>query len=130
MQRHQPRRGDRRLHHRARREGARGALRRLVPRGCAGLADEAHSWFSAPATLLVNNAGVGAGGTRIGDTPIEEWTQVLGINLNGVIHGCHVFVPILRAAGHGGVVNVASAASFTSAPTMGPDNASNADGCM
>jgi NAD(P)-dependent dehydrogenase (short-subunit alcohol dehydrogenase family) len=90
------------------------------------LADEAQSWFSAPPTLVVNNAGVGAGGTAVGETTIDEWHQVLGINLNGVIHGCHVFVPIMRAAGHGGIINVASAASFTSAPTMGPYNVSKA----
>ncbi|MDT4918061.1 MAG: hypothetical protein QOH89_2761 [Pseudonocardiales bacterium] len=92
----------------------------------AALADEAQSWFSAPPTVVVNNAGVGAGGTAVGVTPIGEWNQVLGINLNGVIHGCHVFVPILRAAGRGGIINVASAASFTSAPTMGPYNVSKA----
>jgi NAD(P)-dependent dehydrogenase (short-subunit alcohol dehydrogenase family) len=90
------------------------------------LADEAQSWLSAPPTLIVNNAGVGAGGTKVGETPIEEWNQVLGVNLNGVIHGCHVFVPILRAAGTGGIINVASAASFMSAPTMGPYNVSKA----
>jgi NAD(P)-dependent dehydrogenase (short-subunit alcohol dehydrogenase family) len=90
------------------------------------LADEAQSWLSAPPTLIVNNAGVGAGGTNVGETPIDEWNTVLGINLYGVIHGCHVFVPILRAAGRGGVINVASAASFASAPTMGPYNVSKA----
>lgn len=90
------------------------------------LADEAQSWLGAPPTLIVNNAGIGAGGTTVGETPIEAWNQVLAINLYGVIHGCHVFVPIMRAAGHGGVINVASAASFTSAPTMGPYNVSKA----
>ena len=90
------------------------------------LADEARSWLSAPPTLVVNNAGVGAGGTRVGETPIEEWQRTLGINLNGVIYGCHVFVPLLRDAGRGGVINVASAASFASAPTMGPYNVSKA----
>jgi NAD(P)-dependent dehydrogenase (short-subunit alcohol dehydrogenase family) len=90
------------------------------------LADEAQSWFSAAPTLVINNAGIGAGGTAVGETPIEEWDTVLAINLTGVIYGCHVFVPVLRAAGRGGVINVASAASFTSAPTMGPYNVSKA----
>jgi NAD(P)-dependent dehydrogenase (short-subunit alcohol dehydrogenase family) len=90
------------------------------------LADEAGSWFSAPPTMVVNNAGIGAGGTRVGETPMAEWQQVLSINLSGVIHGCHVFVPILRAGSSGGIINVASAASFASAPTMGPYNVSKA----
>ena len=90
------------------------------------LRDEARAWFGAPPTMVVNNAGVGAGGTAVGETPIDEWRRTLGINLYGVIHGCHVFVPELREAGHGSVINVASAASFTSAPSMGSYNVSKA----
>jgi short-subunit dehydrogenase len=48
------------------------------------------------------------------------------VNLWGPIHGCHVFVPMLRAAGRGGVINVASAASFAAAPNMGPYSVSKA----
>ena len=61
---------------------------------------------------MINNAGVGAGGTAIGETEIDDWNWVLGINLWGPIHGCHVFAPILREAGYGGIINVASAAAF------------------
>jgi hypothetical protein len=92
----------------------------------AALADEARDWFAAPPTLVINNAGVGAGGTAVGETSIDEWRRTLSINLCGVIYGCHVFVPTLREAGTGGVINVASAASFTSAPGMGPYNVSKA----
>uniref|UniRef100_UPI00351792A1 SDR family NAD(P)-dependent oxidoreductase n=1 Tax=Limnobacter sp. TaxID=2003368 RepID=UPI00351792A1 len=46
--------------------------------------------------LVVNNAGVGAGGLPIGQTPMDDWHWVLGVNLWGVIHGCHVFAPRLR----------------------------------
>lgn len=90
------------------------------------LADEARAWFAAPPDLVINNAGVGAGGTRVGETSLPEWNRTLGINLFGVIHGCHVFTPVLREAGRGGIINVASAASFASAPTMGPYNVSKA----
>ena len=90
------------------------------------LANEAWSWFAGPPTFVVNNAGVGGGGAVIGTTPLEDWEWILGINLWGVIHGCHVFAPILREAGVGSIVNVASAASFGSAPRMGPYNVSKA----
>ena len=90
------------------------------------LAADAHGWFGAQPTFVVNNAGVGAGGEVIGATPLDDWKWTLGINLWGVIHGCHVFAPILRAAGHGSIVNVASAASYGSAPRMGPYNVSKA----
>jgi NAD(P)-dependent dehydrogenase (short-subunit alcohol dehydrogenase family) len=90
------------------------------------LADQAQAWFGDVPTLVVNNAGVGIGGMPIGRTPLDDWQWALGINLWGPIHGCHVFVPILRAAGAGGIINVASAASFGAAPQMGPYNVSKA----
>ena len=90
------------------------------------LATEAQAWFSGPPTLVINNAGVGAGGTPIGETSLDDWSWVLGINLWGPINGCHVFTPILREAGGGGIINVASAAAFGAAPGMAAYNVSKA----
>jgi NAD(P)-dependent dehydrogenase (short-subunit alcohol dehydrogenase family) len=90
------------------------------------LAAQAQSWFDGPPTLVVNNAGVGAGGQPIGEVPLEDWSWTLGVNLWGPIHGCHVFTPILREAGRGGIINVASAASFGAAPGMASYNVSKA----
>lgn len=94
------------------------------------LAERSQSFFGAPPTLVINNAGVGAGGAAIGDAPLEDWLWTLGINLWGPIHGCHVFAPILRdAAPTGaprGIINVASAAAFGAAPGMGAYNVSKA----
>jgi NAD(P)-dependent dehydrogenase (short-subunit alcohol dehydrogenase family) len=90
------------------------------------LATEAQAWFGAPPTLVINNAGVGAGGTPIGETSLDDWSWVLGINLWGPINGCHVFAPILREAGYGGIINVASAAAFGAAPGMAAYNVSKA----
>lgn len=90
------------------------------------LADVAEIRFGAAPTLIVNNAGVGAGGSVIGEAPIEDWKWTLDINLWGAIHGCHVFAPQLRDAGHGGIINVASAASFSAAPRMAAYNVSKA----
>jgi NAD(P)-dependent dehydrogenase (short-subunit alcohol dehydrogenase family) len=82
------------------------------------LAEQAQSWFGGAPTLVINNAGVVAGGNEIGDAPLEDWAWVLGINLWGPIHGCHVFTPILRRAGYGGIINVASAAAFGASPNL------------
>jgi NAD(P)-dependent dehydrogenase (short-subunit alcohol dehydrogenase family) len=90
------------------------------------LAKEAQSWFDGPPTVVVNNAGVGAGGLPIGEMSLEDWQWVLDINLWGPIHGCHVFAPILRTAGYGGIINVASAAAFGAAPGMAAYNVSKA----
>jgi NAD(P)-dependent dehydrogenase (short-subunit alcohol dehydrogenase family) len=75
--------------------------------------------------LVINNAGV-TGAGPIGELPMEDWRWTLGVDLFGVIHGCHVFVPRLRAQGHGHVLNVASAAGLVSAPNMGPYNVAKA----
>jgi len=62
--------------------------------------------------ILVNNAGVAHGGMFV-DAPLEDWDWILSINLMGVIHGCHFFLPKMIDRGGGGhVVNISSAAGF------------------
>ncbi len=90
------------------------------------LAVQAEAWLQGPVNLVINNAGVGAGGQLVGDMPMADWQWALGINLWGVIHGCHVFAPRLRALGRGGIINVCSTASFAAAPRMGAYNVSKA----
>jgi short-subunit dehydrogenase len=92
------------------------------------LAKRSQDWFASPPTLVINNAGVGAGGEPIGEAPLDDWLWTLGINLWGPIHGCHVFAPILREPSDKprGIINVASAAAFGQAPGMGPYNVSKA----
>jgi NAD(P)-dependent dehydrogenase (short-subunit alcohol dehydrogenase family) len=72
--------------------------------------------------LVHNNAGVGGGG-QIWDVPEEDWRWILGVNLWGVIHGVATFVPLLIEQGEGHVVNTASIAGLTTAPFLGPYNA-------
>ncbi|HVK99101.1 MAG TPA: SDR family NAD(P)-dependent oxidoreductase [Dongiaceae bacterium] len=90
------------------------------------LADAAEQWLKSPVDLVVNNAGVGIGGKPIGEIAIEDWQWTVGVNLWGVVHGCHVFAPKLRAQGKGAIINVCSTASFAAAPLMGPYNLSKA----
>lgn len=51
--------------------------------------------------LVVNNAGVGPKGP-VGDLTLEDWRWVLDVNLMGVVHGVHHFLPHLRSNPHGG----------------------------
>jgi NAD(P)-dependent dehydrogenase (short-subunit alcohol dehydrogenase family) len=90
------------------------------------LAKAAQDWFGGAPTVVINNAGVGAGGLPIGEVSIDDWNWVLNVNLWGPIHGCHVFAPILRDAGYGGIINVASAPAFGAAPGMAAYNVSKA----
>jgi NAD(P)-dependent dehydrogenase (short-subunit alcohol dehydrogenase family) len=90
------------------------------------LADSAEKWFGGAPGLVINNAGIGAGGNVVGATSTSDWSATLSVNLWGVIHGCEVFVPRLRERGFGGLINVASAASFGAAPRMAAYNVSKA----
>jgi NAD(P)-dependent dehydrogenase (short-subunit alcohol dehydrogenase family) len=46
--------------------------------------------------LLVNNAGIGAGGSPW-EATWNDWEWVIGVNLCGVIHGVKVFTPLMLA---------------------------------
>jgi NAD(P)-dependent dehydrogenase (short-subunit alcohol dehydrogenase family) len=72
--------------------------------------------------LVHNNAGVGAGGP-IWEVSEDDWRWILGVNLWGVVHGIATFVPVLIEQGEGHVVNTASIAGLTTAPFLGPYNA-------
>ena len=72
--------------------------------------------------VLVNNAGVGFGGnsaTIIWENPLAEWKWILDVNLWGVIHGIHEFVPImLNQDFESFIVNICSMAGLIS-PVQG-----------
>jgi NAD(P)-dependent dehydrogenase (short-subunit alcohol dehydrogenase family) len=82
------------------------------------LAERVHQRVPA-LDVLINNAGVGVAGSFVG-TDLATWDWALGINVKGVVHGCHFFVPKMIARASGGhVVNVASAAGLV-APKLLP----------
>jgi NAD(P)-dependent dehydrogenase (short-subunit alcohol dehydrogenase family) len=85
------------------------------------LRDRALDRFGA-VHLVHNNAGVGAGGP-IWEVPEADWRWILGVNLWGVVYGIATFVPLLMEQGEGHVVNTASIAGLTTAPFLGPYNA-------
>ncbi|MCH5672668.1 SDR family oxidoreductase [Streptomyces gilvus] len=62
--------------------------------------------------VLVNNAGIGLGGSFLDTTP-QDWKEVLDVNLWGVIHGCRLFGKQMAERGQGGhIVNIASAVAY------------------
>ncbi len=69
--------------------------------------------------LLFNNAGVAAG-TTVWESSLADWQWVLGVNLWGVIHGIHFFVPRMLAQDtEGHIVNTASSAGLVSSSGLG-----------
>lgn len=75
--------------------------------------------------LLINNAGVATSG-EVDAIPVADWEWIVGINLMGVVHGCQVFVPKMRAQGGGHILNVASSAGLLCTPMMAPYNVTKA----
>ncbi len=81
------------------------------PEAMADFAREVHQGVEA-VDLLVNNAGVAIAGGCL-DTTLADWDWIIGVNLRGVVLGCHHFVPpMVRRARGGHVVIVSSAAGF------------------
>jgi NAD(P)-dependent dehydrogenase (short-subunit alcohol dehydrogenase family) len=70
--------------------------------------------------VVCNNAGV-AGGSGIDNISLDNWRWVLDVNLMGVLHGIHAFLPHIRAHGEGGhIVNTASMAGLQSGSRLSP----------
>lgn len=56
----------------------------------------------------VNNAGISGSHAVAGEVSVEDWLQVININLNGVLYGMRYQLPAIEAAGGGAIVNMAS----------------------
>ena len=72
--------------------------------------------------LVVNNAGVGLA-VRIADMSYEDLEWLFGINFWGVVHGTKAFLPHLRRAEEGHVVNVSSLFGIIAVPGQAAYNA-------
>jgi NADP-dependent 3-hydroxy acid dehydrogenase YdfG len=79
-------------------------------------ADAVHGVVAAT-DVLVNNAGVAVSGTFL-DTTLEDWDWLLGINLRGVVHGCHFFVRPMVERRIGQIINVSSILGIYPAPNV------------
>lgn len=69
--------------------------------------------------IVCNNAGVGPL-AKFESMTIDDWKWMIDVNLWGVIHGMHVFLPHLIANKDGGhIVNTASQAGLAAYPAVG-----------
>ncbi|MGV3571028.1 MAG: SDR family NAD(P)-dependent oxidoreductase [Ramlibacter sp.] len=64
---------------------------------------------------LVNAAGVVAA-DEPADVEDATWDRMIAVNLTGTMRMCRAAIPLLRAAGGGSIVNVASVAAFNATP--------------
>jgi 3-oxoacyl-[acyl-carrier protein] reductase len=57
--------------------------------------------------ILVNNAGIGGGGT-VHDHSIEQWDQIMAVNLRGPFLMARAVLPIFREKRSGHIINISS----------------------
>jgi NAD(P)-dependent dehydrogenase (short-subunit alcohol dehydrogenase family) len=76
-------------------------------------------------SVLVNNAGIGLGGT-VESTSLELWERTMAINSTGPFLGCKHALPLLRENQPASIVNISSIAAFTADPFLAAYNASKA----
>ena len=72
--------------------------------------------------LIFNNAGVSLAATVEGMSD-EDFAWLMNINFWGVVHGTRAFLPHLKAAGEGHVVNLSSVFGLISVPSQSAYNA-------
>ncbi|MCD2192108.1 SDR family oxidoreductase [Actinomycetospora endophytica] len=80
----------------------------------AALVDLARERFGR-LDALVGNAGVGRV-APIDDLRVDDWDEMIDVNLRGVLHGVAAALPVFRAQGHGQFVTVVSTAGLRIVP--------------
>jgi hypothetical protein len=73
--------------------------------------------------LLFNNAGIAGGGSMIADTR-AAWEKTFNVCWGGVYLGVRTFLPMLRAADEGHIINTSSVNGFWA--TVGPNTSHTA----
>jgi len=66
---------------------------------------------------LVNNAGIGPV-SLLDDLRVEQWDDMIDVNIKGVLYGIAAALPVFRRQGFGHFVNIASTAGLIVRPTM------------
>ncbi|MBF8192069.1 SDR family oxidoreductase [Nonomuraea sp. K274] len=67
--------------------------------------------------VLVSNAGVGLI-SHLDDLRVEDWEEMIDVNLKGVLYGIAAALPVFREQGFGHFVNTVSTAGLSVVPLM------------
>ncbi len=84
---------------------------------CRALAEQAQAQMGG-LDVLVNNAALYGALQRANFEDIDEdvWDKVMAVNVKGVWQASRFCAPLLRAAGGGSIINIASATVFSGSP--------------
>jgi short-subunit dehydrogenase len=78
-----------------------------------------------PIDVLINNAGMGYTGNLL-TIPLEDWQQVMNLNLTSVFQCIQGILPGMRDRHRGTIINIASIAGYQAFPGWGAYNVSKA----
>jgi len=76
--------------------------------------------------ILVNSAGIAGSNAPVTDYPVDEFHNIVAVNLYGVFHCCRAVLPTMAANAYGRIVNIASVAGKDGNPNAGAYSASKA----
>jgi 3alpha(or 20beta)-hydroxysteroid dehydrogenase len=68
--------------------------------------------------ILVNNAGIGGGGA-IHEHSVNDWDQILAVNLRGPFLMCRAVLPVMRSKRSGQIFNISSESGLEFYPEDG-----------
>lgn len=74
--------------------------------------------------VLVNNAGISGPTADTESITLADWQRTIDVNLNGAFYCSRLAIPLLKAAGGGSIVNIASTAGLHGYPLRAPYAAS------
>jgi NAD(P)-dependent dehydrogenase (short-subunit alcohol dehydrogenase family) len=66
--------------------------------------------------ILVNNAGIAGPTAAVEDININDWDKTIAVDLNGPFYVTNKAVPLLKKAGGGSIINIASNAALFGFP--------------
>lgn len=84
------------------------------PAECRALIAKAVETFGS-VDILVNNAGI-QHVAPVEEFPIEKWEAIIAINLSSAFHTIAAAIPLMKKAGGGRIVNIASAHGLVASP--------------
>ena len=70
--------------------------------------------------VLVNNAGIAGPTGKVEDIKPEDWDRCIAIDLNGMFYVTRKFIPLIKEAGGGSIINLSSAAGRLAFPMRTP----------
>jgi NADP-dependent 3-hydroxy acid dehydrogenase YdfG len=68
--------------------------------------------------VIVNNAGTSQL-ARIDELQVEDWEEMIDVNLKGVLYGIAAAIPVFRTQGSGHIINIISTSGIKIVPLQG-----------